>query len=164
MAEVEWVVLRRVCKSRESSQPRSSISFAPGFDFSVELFTLGFELGDLFTKAVDRGAGTSQCSFEIRARQFLGHLSSIVESLLSSGPALGSGLVFEFIEGELAVLARAVGSEVGLVAVLVGLSGSSPGSGVEPRESVCGHGAVCGHRTSDETSAAECRGSLRGNL
>jgi hypothetical protein len=50
------------------------------------------------------------------------------------------------------------------VAVLVGLSGSLPSAGVEPRESVCGHGAVCGHRSSDETSAAERCGSPRGNL
>jgi len=70
----------------------------------------------------------------------------------------------EFVEGELAVLASTDGAEVGLLAVLVGLSGSSPGTGVEPRESFCGHSAVCGRRNADRTSTAECCGSLRGNL
>ena len=102
----------------------------------------------------------------VPARGVLGRLglSISTRSMLGSGPALGVGFNLDFVESELAVFARAVGSEVGLMAVLVGLSGSSPGTGVEPRESVCGHCAVCGHRNPEATSTAECCGYLRGNL
>jgi hypothetical protein len=53
---------------------------------------------------------------------------------------IGSALGVKFVEGELAVLANADSAEISLLAVLVGLYGST---GVEPREScVGGHGCV----------------------
>jgi hypothetical protein len=129
-----------------------------GLHSLTELITLGFELGYFFAKPVDRGTGTPEGSSEIRARRLRG--PGIGASLTLGG--IGSALGIEFVEGELAVLASADDTEVCLLAVLVGRSGSS--ASVEPRESVCGHCAVCGHRTPEATSTAESRSSLRGNL